>query len=199
MLTPSTMPPLHTPAPDFRLFDTNHNAISLANFSSSPALLVTFISTHCPYTKHILSQFVSIAKAYSAKGLAVIAINSNDPLQHTEDEPDNMAKIAEQMNLPFPYLHDGTQVVAKAYQAACTPDFFLYDKDRRLFYRGRFDDSRPDNDIPVTGEQLLFAINAVLNDEPYPQHQSPSLGCNIKWKPGNEPEYFIKELSEESI
>jgi len=192
-LTSSIMPLLSTAAPDFNLPDITGKTVSLKDFEGSQALLVAFISRHCPYTQHILSAFISMAREYQPKGLAVVAINSNDPSQHAEDSPVKMAQAARELNLPFPFLKDDGQEVAKAYQAACTPDFFLYDKNRLLVYRGRFDDSRPDNFTPTTGDQLRAAIEAVLAGEAPAKTQKPSVGCNIKWKRGNEPAYFLKQ------
>jgi peroxiredoxin len=189
-LTPSTMPPLGTPTPDFQLPDGDSRVISLHDFDGALALLVVFMSHHCPYTTHILPNFIEMARKYKSRGLATVVINSNDPHQHTEDRPENMAAYARQMGFPFPYLYDESQKVAKAYQAACTPDFFLYNLGRHLVYRGRYDDSRPDNEIPTTGDQLRAAIDAVLEEQQPSKTQKPSVGCNIKWKPGNEPEYF---------
>lgn len=191
-LTPSMMPPLGTPAPDFELPATNGKVFSLRDFDTAPALLVAFISHHCPYTRHVLDEFLALAREYQPRGLAVVAINSNDPDQNDEDRPAKMAQAVEEMDFPFPFLIDDSQQTAKAFQAACTPDFFLYDKDRKLFYRGRFDDSSPDNDNPVTGDQLRGAVESALGEYPPPETQKPSVGCNIKWKPGNEPQYFVE-------
>ena len=192
-LTPSMMPLLNMAAPYFKLPDVNGEIVSLKDFDGSQALLVAFISHHCPYTKHILSALISMVREYQTKGLATVAINSNDPSQHDEDRPEKMAQAAKEMNLPFPFLVDSDQNVAKEYQAACTPDFFLYDNNRRLVYRGRFDDSRPDDDSPTTGDQLRAAIEAVLTGKMPSKMQKPSVGCNIKWKHGNEPAYFLKQ------
>jgi peroxiredoxin len=191
-LTPSMMPPLRTAAPDFRLLDSEDRPVSMNDFDNRPALLVIFMSHHCPYTMHILPALLQVAREYQPRGLAVVAINSNDPSQHPEDSPERVARAAGEMNFAFPFLIDASQEVAKAYQAACTPDFFLYDQDRKLAYRGRFDDSRPDNDVPVTGDQLRAAIEAILTGDDSPaENQKPSVGCNIKWRPGNEPDYFL--------
>lgn len=192
-LTPSMMPPLYTKAQDFQLRDTNGNVVSLKDFDDTLALLVAFVSHHCPYTNHILPALIAMVREYQQKGLAAVAINSNDPAQHEEDRPERMAQIAQEMDFPFPYLIDDTQEVAKAYQAACTPDFFLYDIKHELVYRGRFDDSRPDNKLPVTGNQLRAAIEAILEGNRASRTQKPSVGCNIKWKPGNEPAYFLEQ------
>lgn len=190
-LTPSTMLELGTPAPDFSLPDTvSGTTVSLKDFDGRPALLVAFICNHCPYVKHIADAFAAFAKEYQDRGLAVVAISSNDPGHREEDGPDFMAREAEARGYTFPYLFDESQAVAKAYRAACTPDFFLFDGDRRLVYRGQFDDSRPGNDLPVSGRDMRDAVDAVLAGKPLGPEQKPSIGCNIKWKPGNEPDYF---------
>jgi peroxiredoxin len=191
-LTVSTMPELGTPAPDFNLPNINNRAVSLHDFDDSPALLVIFMSHHCPYTRHIFSNLTEMIRDYQPRGVAVVGVNSNDPAQHSEDRPETMAQLAQKHNFPFPYLKDDTQEVAKAFKAACTPDFFLYNQDRRLEYRGRFDDARPDRDVPVTGNQLRAALEALLSGKGPIDPQKPSVGCNIKWKPGSEPEYFHK-------
>lgn len=189
--TPSTMVPLGTPAPGFTLPEpATGRTVSLDDFRDAPALLVVFLCNHCPYVKHIRHALADFAREYQARGLAVVGINSNDVSQYPDDAPDKMVEEVRRVGYPFPYLYDETQEVAKAYRAACTPDFFLYDRDRRLVYRGQFDDSRPGNDVPVTGRDLRAAVEAVLAGRPVPQDQKPSLGCNIKWKPGNEPDYF---------
>jgi peroxiredoxin len=188
-LTPSTMAPLGTPAPDFRLPDTDGTFVSLADFGDAPALLVAFICNHCPYVKHVREAFAGLARDYQAKGVAVVGINSNDPASYPDDSPERMKEDKAAAGYPFPYLFDGTQEVAKAYRAACTPDFFLFDRDRRLAYRGQFDDSRPRNDIPVTGGDLRAAIDAVLSGARPSADQRPSVGCGIKWRPGNEPSF----------
>ncbi len=188
--TPSTMLPLGTKAPDFRLPDTKGREVSLEDFSDAPALLVAFFCNHCPYVKHIQREFVAFAQEYMPKGLAVVVISSNDVDVYPQDAPDKMREEAERFGYPFPYLYDETQDVAKAYQAACTPDFFLFDSERRLVYRGQFDDSRPGSGEPVTGRDLRAAVDALLEGRPLPEDQKPSMGCNIKWKPGNAPDYF---------
>ncbi|MGD8594354.1 MAG: thioredoxin family protein [Gammaproteobacteria bacterium] len=195
-LTASTMPKLGTPAPDFSLPDIGNHIVSLRNFDASPALLVVFLSHHCPYTRHIFSNLAEMIRDYQSRGVAVVGINSNDPEQHVEDRPEKMAQLAEKQNFPFPYLKDATQEIAKAYKAACTPDFFLYDQNRKLVYRGRFDDARPDRDVPVSGNQLRAAMEALLSGKEPIEPQKPSVGCNIKWKPGNEPEYFREAQTE---
>lgn len=186
----STMLELGTSAPDFSLLDTSGKQRSLANFKDAPALLVVFMCNHCPYVKHIRSAFAAFAREYQPKGLAIVGINANDVSTHPDDSPEKMAQEVEAVGYTFPYLYDETQQVAKRYRAACTPDFFLFDNKRELAYRGQFDDSRPGNNAPVTGRDLRAAANAVLkNGAPSPD-QKPSMGCNIKWKPGNEPDYF---------
>ena len=190
--TPSTMRlPLGAPAPDFSLPDTNPPGrhIALRDVAGTPALLVAFICNHCPFVKHIRYELASLARDYRPRGLSVIAINSNDADKYPDDAPDKMTLEARDVGYTFPYLFDATQSVAAAYAAACTPDFFLFDRDRRLVYRGQLDDSRPGNDIPVTGKDLRAAIDAVLGGQPVAETQHPSIGCNIKWKPGNEPKY----------
>jgi peroxiredoxin len=190
MLTASTMLPLGTTAPDFRLPDTTGRIVGRDDFKSARALLVAFICNHCPYVKHIRSGWASFAREYQAKGLAIVGINSNDAAEYPEDGPQKMADEVRRAGYVFPYVYDETQAVAATYRAACTPDFFLFDADRRLVYRGQFDDSRPGNTVPVTGNDLRAACDAALSGKPVPSTQKPSVGCNIKWKPGNEPEYF---------
>ena len=187
---PSTMMPLGTQAPPFSLPDTDGGTVSLDDFRDAPALLVMFICNHCPYVKHLREALADFAREYQERGLAVVAVSSNDVEKYPQDSPEMMKKEKEEAGYPFPYLFDESQEVAKAYRAACTPDFFLFDGDRRLVYRGQFDSSRPKNDLPVTGEDLRAAANAVLEGRPVPEDQTPSIGCNIKWKPGNEPDYF---------
>jgi len=188
--TASTMLPLGTRAPDFALPDTKGRTVSLGDFAEAPVLLVSFLCNHCPFVKHVRNQLAALVKEYQAKGVAVVGINSNDVENYPADSPENMAKEARAAGYTFPYLYDETQEVAKAYHAACTPDFFVFDRDRRLFYRGQMDDSRPGNNIPLTGKDLRAALDAALAGRPAPAEQKPSLGCNIKWKPGNEPDYF---------
>lgn len=190
--TPSTMLPLGTRAPAFNLPDPTGKKVSSDDFKDAPALLVAFICNHCPYVKHIRSRFAELAKDYQARGVAIVGINSNDAETYPDDRPEKMAEEIRQIGYTFPYLYDETQDVAKAYRAACTPDFYLFDRTRRLVYRGQFDDSRPGNNRPVTGGDLRAALDAVLAGRPAPSHQRPSLGCNIKWKRGNEPEYFAR-------
>ena len=188
--TPSTMLPLGTQAPDFTLPDPSGNPVSLSDFADAPVLLVAFICNHCPFVKHIADGFSSLAKEYQAKGVAVVAINSNDVENYPDDAPPKMAEEIKARGYTFPYLIDETQEVAKAYRAACTPDFYVFDAQRQLVYRGQMDGARPGNDIPITGADLRAALDAVLEGRPTPEEQRPSIGCNIKWKPGNEPEYF---------
>jgi peroxiredoxin len=189
-LTPSTMLPLGTAAPDFQLPDTDGKTVSLADFKSASALLVIFICNHCPYVIHIRGGLAQIAYDYVAKNVAVIGINSNDAKNYPADSPVRMKDEVKSAGYIFPYLYDETQAVAKKYRAACTPDFFLFDRGRRLVYRGQFDASRPGNGIPVTGKDLRAAIDAVLAGKTTSEFQAPSIGCNIKWKAGNEPDYF---------
>lgn len=193
--TPSTMAPLGTPAPPFALPDPEGTLHALDDFADAPALLVIFLSNHCPFVKHLRTELAAFAREFGERGLAVVAIGSNDVERYPEDGPRMMAVEAREHGYTFPYLHDETQEVAKAYGAACTPDLFLYDGGRRLVYRGQFDGSRPGNDIPVTGADLRAAAEAVLAGNPVPGDQRPSLGCNIKWKPGNEPSWFWRAAS----
>jgi peroxiredoxin len=188
--TPSTMLELGTPAPDFRLPDFNGKQVTLADLAGPPALLVMFICNHCPFVKHVRTQLAQLRRDYRPEALAVVAINPNDVSAYPADNAENMAIEARDHGYEFPYLLDETQAVAKAYRAACTPDFFLFGPDRRLVYRGQLDDSRPGNNIPLTGRDLRRAIDAALKGEPPRPDQRPSIGCNIKWKPGNEPDYF---------
>jgi peroxiredoxin len=188
--TASTMSPLGTRAPDFRLPDVTGKVVSLSDFRDAPALLVLFICNHCPYVKHIRGGLARFAEEYRKKGVAIVGINSNDAATYPDDSPAKMADEVRETGYTFPYLYDESQAVAKEYRAACTPDFFLFDRDRRLVYRGQFDGARPKNDVPVTGKDLRTALDAVLAGRPVPADQKPSLGCNIKWKPGRSPEYF---------
>ncbi|HWF18114.1 MAG TPA: thioredoxin family protein [Verrucomicrobiae bacterium] len=189
-LTPSTMLPLGTAAPDFRLPDTNGKIVSLADFKNAPALLVMFICNHCPYVKHIRLGLAQLGRDYQSKGVGIVAINSNDTANYPADCPAKMKEEAKSAGYMFPYLFDETQNVAKVYRAACTPDIFLFDAGQKLVYRGQFDDSRPGNGKPVTGQDLRAALDAVLRGQPAPTDQKPSIGCNIKWKSGNAPDYF---------
>lgn len=182
---------LGTPAPYFRLPEpASGREVSLDDFRDAPALLVMFLSNHCPYVKHIQAALARFVREYQARGLAAVGINCNDVEKYPDDSPEMMAAEVKRAGYTFPYLFDESQEVAKAYRAACTPDFFLFDRDRRLVYRGQFDDSRPKTDTPVTGADLRAAVEALLAGRPVPQEQKPSMGCNIKWKPGNEPDYF---------
>lgn len=188
-LTPSTMQELGKPAPNFTLPDPDGNTVNLADFAQSPVLMVVFMCNHCPYVKHVRDKFLEIVREYEPKGVATVAINSNDVANYPEDSPERMKEEAQTHQYPFPYLYDETQEVAKAYGAACTPDFFVFDSDRKLVYRGQMDGSRPENGKPVNGEDLKAALDAALTGKTPPSPQLPSMGCNIKWKPGNEPEY----------
>ncbi len=189
--TPSTMLPLGTEAPDFSLTDGVSDAsYSLASFEGATALVVMFICNHCPFVVHVRDELGRLAVDYGDRGVAFVAINSNSLESHPQDGPENMKALAVELSWRFPYLFDSTQEVAKAYGAACTPDFFVFDTERRLAYRGQLDDSRPSNDVPVTGQDLRRALDALLAGEPAPAEQKPSIGCNIKWKQGNEPAYF---------
>ena len=188
-LTPSTMMELGTRAPDFALPDVRTGQlVSLDNFDDSKGLLVLFICAHCPFVKHIEAELARIENDYP--DLGIIGICSNDEENYPDDTPEKLAEQAERVGFDFPYCHDGSQETAKAYRAACTPDLFLFDDDLKLVYRGQLDDSRPGNDLPVTGADLRAAINALLGGEPITEDQYPAVGCNIKWKPGNEPDYF---------
>ena len=188
--TPSTMLPLGTPAPSFSLMNIDGRMVTLTDLADQPALLVIFMCNHCPFVKHLADAIAEFAIEYMPKGLAVVGINSNDVANYPADSPEQMVHEAMARGYAFPYLYDETQEVAKAYRAACTPDFFLFDKERTLAYRGQFDDSRPDSGIPVTGKDLRAAVDAVLAGKRPSADQKPSIGCNLKWKPGNEPDYF---------
>ena len=188
--TASTMLALGTQAPDFKLPDTNGKIVSIMDFADKKAILVVFMCNHCPFVKHIIDKFVEIAREYQSKGVAVVGINSNDVDSYPEDNPAKMAAVAKAKGFTFPYLYDGSQDVAKAYKAACTPDFFLFDSERKLVYRGQMDDSRPGNGKPITGADLKAAMDAVFAGKAVFGNQRPSMGCNIKWKQGNEPAYF---------
>jgi len=189
-LTPSTMLPLGTTAPDFKLPDTNGKMVSPADFKDAPALLVVFMCNHCPYVVHIRPGLAQLARDYAPKRVAIVGINSNDAVNYPADSPAKMKDEVKSAGYIFPYLYDGTQAAAKAYRAACTPDIFLFDRGRRLVYRGQFDASRPGNEIPVTGKDLRAALDAVLAGKTVSPDQKASIGCNIKWKAGNEPDYF---------
>ena len=191
VLTPSTMLDLGTQAPDFNLPDVvSGQIISLASFQDKTALLLMFICCHCPFVKHIEKEIAKLAQDYQNKSLAIVAISSNDVGKYPDDSPENIKLMTQKLNLNFPFCYDETQEVAKAYTAACTPDFFLYNNSRKLVYRGQLDDSRPSNQIPVTGADLRQAIDCLLAHKPLNFPQKPSIGCNIKWKQGQEPDYF---------
>ena len=191
VLTPSTMLALGTTAPDFQLPEVvSADTISLATFAGKKALLTMFICKHCPYVQHVQQELARIGKDYADKDLGIVAISSNDVDEHPDDAPDQLKAMAEELGFAFPFCYDESQETARAYSAACTPDFFLFDSDRRLIYRGQLDDSRPENSKPVTGGDLRIAIDATLAGQPADSDQKPSLGCNIKWKRGNEPQYF---------
>ena len=193
MAVPSTMLPLGTPLPAFALPDAvTGRVVSTDDFAGTRALLVMFICNHCPYVQHVLPELGRVARDYGDDGLAVVAINANDLEAYPQDGPPAMKQLAEAEGWGFPFLMDETQAVATAYRAACTPDFFLFDRGRRLVYRGQLDGSRPGADVPVTGRDLRAAIEATLTGKPVGTEQIPSLGCNIKWTPGNEPEYFAR-------
>lgn len=187
--TASTMLPLGTTAPEFRLPNTDGTTVSRSDFSGKP-LLVIFMCNHCPFVIHLREALKQFTDEYQKKGLAVVGISSNDVEKYPQDGPEKMKEEAAAAGYQFPYLYDESQDVAKAYRAACTPDFFLFDKDHALVYRGQFDASRPGNDVPITGQDLRAACDAVLSGQDWSGEQSPSIGCNIKWKPGQEPEYF---------
>jgi peroxiredoxin len=189
-LTPSTMLPLGTPAPDFNLPDTNGKLVALEDFTAAPTLLVVFMCNHCPYVIHLRTGLAQLARDYAARGVAIVGINSNDAKNYPADSPAKMKEEVTNAGYTFPYLYDESQAVAKRYRAACTPDFFLFSRSRRLVYRGQFDASRPGNGIPVTGKDLRAALDAVLAGKNTSEFQAPSIGCNIKWKAGNAPDYF---------
>jgi thiol-disulfide isomerase/thioredoxin len=181
---------LATAAPDFSLPEPKTgNTVTLADFKSRP-LLVVFACNHCPFVLHIIKQFAEFATEYQNKGLAIVMINANDVANYPDDSPEKMLELASKYAFTFPYLYDESQQVAKSYHAACTPDLFLFDTNHKLVYRGQFDASRPGNDEPVTGQDLRHAADALLAGDRINSQQIPSLGCNIKWKTGNEPEYF---------
>ena len=182
---------LGTPAPDFALPDAvSGRTVRLSDFAGKQGLLVMFLCPHCPYVKHIQHALAALLKEYRNRPLGLVAISSNDVAQFPEDSPEGLRQSALELGFAFPYCYDETQEAAKAYQAACTPDFFLFDDRLRLAYRGQFDNSRPKNSEPVTGADLRAALDAVLGGKPVSAAQRPSIGCNIKWKPGNEPDYY---------
>ena len=185
------MLPLGTKAPAFSLPDVRTRAtVSDADFAAAPGLLVMFIWNHCPFVKHVAAELAALGRDYAETGLAIVAINSNDVESYPDDSPELMRREAEMRGYTFPYLFDESQEVAKAYRAACTPDFYLFDASRSLVYRGQLDDSRPGNDVPTTGADLRAACDAVLAGKRPGDDQKPSIGCNIKWKAGNQPDYF---------
>jgi peroxiredoxin len=189
--TLSTMLTLGTRVPAFSLKNAvDGRTVSPEDYAESSALLVMFICNHCPFVKHVIDGVTKLAADYLPRDVGIIAINSNDRIGYPQDAPDNMKRLAEELGWGFPFVFDETQEVAKAFRAACTPDFFLFDASGRLAYRGELDESRPGNGIPVTGRDLRAAIDAVLAGEPVGEDQKASIGCNIKWRPGNEPSYF---------
>jgi len=189
VMTQSRMLSLGTAAPDFSLPDPSGRTFSLKDFAAARLLLVAFICNHCPYVKHIVDALAQFARDYQPRGVAMVAINPNDASRYPDDSPENMAKLASQKGFVFPYLYDASQGAAKAYQAVCTPDLFLFDQARHLVYRGQFDASRPGNRQPVSGADLRAATDAALAGRTIKQ-QIPSVGCNIKWKPGQEPDWI---------
>lgn len=180
--TASSMVALGSRAPDFALPDTDGTIVTRDQYADAPALLVLFLCNHCPFVKHVATQLATIGRDYGESGVAIVAINANDPVAYPDDSPERMRIEKTRIGYPFPYLFDETQAVARAYNAVCTPDVFLYDADRRLFYRGQIDDSRPGNGLPVTGRDLREALDAVLGGLPGPEEQRPSIGCSIKWR-----------------
>jgi len=188
MAVSSVMLPLGTPAPPFHLPDVvTGKAYSLDSFAGRDALLVMFLCRHCPYVQHVQQELARIGRDYAERALGVIGISSNDPVSYPDDAPDRLKEMAQALDFRFPVCFDETQAVAKAYRAACTPDFYVFDRERRLVYRGQLDDSRPGSTRPVTGRDLRAALDAALAGRPAPGDQKPSIGCSIKWKPGNAP------------
>lgn len=190
VLTASTMLELGAAAPPFSLPDTGGNTVVMSEVKGPSGLLIIFMCNHCPYVKHVQQELVAIGREYGEKGIGMVGINANDAQTHPDDSFEKMQEEAERLGYPFPYLHDQSQEVAKAYRAACTPDIFLFDADDKLVYRGQLDNSRPGNDIPVTGRDLRQAMDALLAGDSVKEEQQPSMGCNIKWKPGKAPDYF---------
>jgi peroxiredoxin len=190
MAMASVMLPLGTPAPPFALRDVvSGQIVSLDSFTGKPALLVMFICRHCPYVQHVEQALAKLGEDYADSGLGIIGISSNDPAHYPDDAPERLKEMAQRLDFTFPFCFDETQEVAKAYKAACTPDFYLFDRERRLVYRGQLDDSRPGNSKPVTGRDLRAAIDAVFAGKSVDPNQKASIGCSIKWKPGNDPAY----------
>jgi peroxiredoxin len=190
-LTASTMLPLGTNAPDFHLPDVvSGNTISLSTFAGKQALLVMFICRHCPFVKHIKDEMARLDKDYISRNVGIVGISANDAKNYPDDAPEQLKAMAQELKLSFPICYDESQETAKAYTAACTPDFFLFDAQQQLVYRGQLDDSRPSNGKPVTGTDLRAAIEAILTGQSVNAQQQPSVGCNIKWKPGNAPSYY---------
>lgn len=188
--TPSTMLPLGTPAPAFALPNVDGRTVALDDFAGAPGLLVVFMCNHCPFVIHLATALADFGREYQAKGLAMVGISSNSVQTHPADAPDKMVEEARARGYTFPYLYDESQQVAKSFRAACTPDFFLFDAQQKLVYRGQFDSSRPDSGVAPTGEDLRAACEAVLAGKTPSEKQLPSIGCNIKWRPGAEPDYF---------
>ena len=188
--TPSTMLPLGTVAPDFDLPNVDGRMVDYAAAAGPQGTVVMFICNHCPFVKHVADELARLGREFIPRGVGFVAISSNDVASHPADSPEQMVREAEDRGYPFPYLYDETQEVAKAYHAACTPDFYVFDAGRKLVYRGQLDPSRPGSDVPVTGRDLRAAVDALLAGRPPLTQQIPSLGCNIKWKPGNHPAYF---------
>jgi len=184
------MLPLGTPAPDFELPNVDGRMVGLAEATGPRGTVVMFICNHCPFVKHVADQLATLARDYHSHGIGFVAISSNDVASHPADSPEQMVREAEERGYFFPYLYDESQEVAKSYHAACTPDFYLFDAERKLIYRGQLDSSRPGNGIPVTGGDLRGAIDALISGQPAGVDQKPSIGCNIKWKAGHEPPYF---------
>jgi peroxiredoxin len=187
---PSTMLELGTQAPDFALPDTEGDTVSLADLPPAPALLVMFLSNHCPYVKHLRGAIADLARDYAPRGVQMVGIMSNDVSRYPADAPERMREERTAAGWTFPYLYDESQQVARAYRAACTPDIFLFDGERRLVYRGQLDGSRPSNSLAPSGEDVRLALDAILDGRLVSEDQRPSIGCNIKWKPGSEPAWF---------
>jgi peroxiredoxin len=182
---------LGTQAPDFALPDVvTGRIISLGSFKTDEALLVMFISRHCPYVQHVKQELARLGRDYIPRGVGMVAICANDPQRYPDDSPEHLKSLALELRLNYPLCHDASQETAKAYRAACTPEFYLFDENRGLVYRGQMDDSRPRNNLPVTGKDLRAALEALLSGREVSPDQKPGIGCNIKWKPGNEPPYF---------